>query len=257
MSVSKRGFSLVELSIVLVILGLLTGGILAGQSLIRAAELRSVSTQYQQILSAVQSFRDKYMALPGDMRNATSFWGTAANCPGTSAQGSTTPATCNGDGDGMIEPTTTASNETFRLWQQLANAGLIEGQYSGVTGGGANEFTGIASNALRGKINNSYWFSLNWGAPLTGDANWFSGEYGNRLSLGALQTNAEPAAAIMRPDELWNLDVKLDDGKPGTGKLWAIWRSACTNSASNVDYAADYLLTSTSVICSPVFRSAF
>lgn len=177
MSVSKRGFSLVELSIVLVILGLLTGGILAGQSLIRAAELRSVSTQYQQIISAVQGFRDKYMALPGDMRNATSFWGTAANCPGTSAQGSTTPATCNGDGDGMIEPTTTVSNEVFRLWQQLANAGLIEGQYSGVTGGSANEYTGIASNALRGKINNSYWFSLNWGVPLTGDANWFSGEY--------------------------------------------------------------------------------
>jgi prepilin-type N-terminal cleavage/methylation domain-containing protein len=69
----QRGFSLVELSIVLVILGLLTGGILAGQSLIRAAELRSITTQFNQYVSATQSFRDKYMALPGDMPNATRF----------------------------------------------------------------------------------------------------------------------------------------------------------------------------------------
>lgn len=72
--VELRGFSLVELSIVLVILGLLTGGILAGQSLIRASELRSVSTELQRYSSAIYSFRDQYMALPGDMLNATSFW---------------------------------------------------------------------------------------------------------------------------------------------------------------------------------------
>lgn len=65
-----RGFSLVELSIVLVILGLLTGGILAGQSLIRAAELRSVTTEYGRWVTAMHSFRDKYMAIPGDMRDA-------------------------------------------------------------------------------------------------------------------------------------------------------------------------------------------
>ena len=68
-----KGFSLVELSIVLVILGLLIGGILTGQSLIRAAELRSVTTQYQGYVTAVNTFRDKYFALPGDMPNAIDF----------------------------------------------------------------------------------------------------------------------------------------------------------------------------------------
>ncbi|MFM9890490.1 MAG: type II secretion system protein, partial [Rickettsiales bacterium] len=91
----RYGFSLVELSIVLVILGLLTGGILSGQSLIRAAELRSVSTEYNRYVTAVQTFRDKYFALPGDMTNAQSFWGSSANCPGTSAQGNTDGKTCN------------------------------------------------------------------------------------------------------------------------------------------------------------------
>ena len=71
-----QGFSLVELSIVLVILGLLTGGILAGQSLIRASELRAATAEYQRYATSIQSFRDKYMALPGDMTNATRFWGS-------------------------------------------------------------------------------------------------------------------------------------------------------------------------------------
>ncbi|MGB1540395.1 MAG: prepilin-type N-terminal cleavage/methylation domain-containing protein, partial [Rickettsiales bacterium] len=67
---SKAGFSLVELSIVLVILGLLTGGILGGQSLIRAAELRSVSKEYEKYQTAINIFKDKYFALPGDFNNA-------------------------------------------------------------------------------------------------------------------------------------------------------------------------------------------
>ena len=73
----KKAFSLVELSIVLVILGLLVGGILTGQSLIRAAELRSVTTEFSQYQTAVMTFRDKYFAIPGDMKNARDFWGAS------------------------------------------------------------------------------------------------------------------------------------------------------------------------------------
>lgn len=84
----KHGFSLVELSIVLVILGLLTGGILAGQSLIRAAELRSVSTEQSRWVTAANSFRDKYFALPGDFRDATKFWNLQVSGSGcTSSSG--------------------------------------------------------------------------------------------------------------------------------------------------------------------------
>jgi len=74
---TSSGFSLVELSIVLVILGLLTGGILGGQALIRAAELRAVTTEYDRWVTATRTFQDKYFALPGDMTNATAFWGSA------------------------------------------------------------------------------------------------------------------------------------------------------------------------------------
>ena len=78
-----RAFSLVELSIVLVILGLLVGGILAGQSLIHAAELRAVSSEYQRYRTAIYAFRDKYLGLPGDITTATNFWGAADGSTGT------------------------------------------------------------------------------------------------------------------------------------------------------------------------------
>ena len=70
LALQKNAFSLVELSIVLAILGLLTGGILTGQTLIRAAELRAVSTEFQRYQSAVNTFRDKYFSLPCDIRNS-------------------------------------------------------------------------------------------------------------------------------------------------------------------------------------------
>src|SRR5690606_1501704 len=98
----KAGFSLVELSIVLVILGLLTGGILGGQSLIKAAELRSVATERQQWQIAINSFKGKYRALPGDMPNATAFWGVAANGGGGAGCAqfiSTGTETCDGNGN--------------------------------------------------------------------------------------------------------------------------------------------------------------
>ena len=134
----KHGFSLVELSIVLVILGLLTGGILAGQSLIRAAELRTVTNDFTRYVTATHTFRDKYFSIPGDMTNATKFWGAADPTPAT-CRALTTPstgtATCDGNGNGTILTPGDATTffEMHRFWQHLAHAGLIEGTYTGVT----------------------------------------------------------------------------------------------------------------------------
>lgn len=130
---ARKAFSLVELSIVLVILGLLTGGILTGQSLIRASELRSVATEYQRYITATQTFRDKYFAIPGDMNNATRFWGrhsTDGWCvTNSSAAVNAATGTCDGTGDRLVNwgPAASQSGENFQYWRQLALAGMIEG----------------------------------------------------------------------------------------------------------------------------------
>ena len=90
----SHGFSLVELSIVLVIVGLLTGGILMGQNLIRNAEIQGVMKELAKYSDAVIAFRDQYDALPGDLPDAGNYWGlvntTHVTCETTASDGTLT-----------------------------------------------------------------------------------------------------------------------------------------------------------------------
>lgn len=244
---TKLGFSLVELSIVLVILGLLVGGVLSGQSLIRAAELRAVSTEYQRLSAASYAFRDKYFALPGDMANATSFWGVAHATPATCKTTSSTSAlTCDGDGNGQVG-SSAGSDERFRYWQHLANAGLLEGSYTGVTGAGGT-WDSVVGNSPPTRFSQGSWaiqayngISGGWYFTIPGLANYMLfGKNGGTSNL----------SSALKPEEIWNVDTKVDDGKPGTGNLIAYpYIANCTNAASATDYAATYLLTISTPTC--------
>jgi prepilin-type N-terminal cleavage/methylation domain-containing protein len=238
-------FSLIELSIVLVILGLLTGGILAGKSLIRASELRSVLTQKNNFHTAVLSFRDKYFALPGDIANATAFWGAASGTTGRDAAcrnalPNDTSKTCNGGGNGMIDNQGGAINEQQLIWNHLANAGLIEGSYG----------TPLSIDARAP--------SSEWASCYT-DRGMYGRGYANMLMLAQKDSGSSSmcfmrlGAAIMG-NEAWNLDQKSDDGKPGTGKMTAedgfSGYTGCTNAGSTWDdTSADYALTSSQKNC--------
>lgn len=261
----KKAFSLVELSIVLVILGLLVGGILAGQSLIRAAELRAVGSEYQRYVTGINTFRDKYFATPGDMGTATSFWGTAGTCPGTNASPSTSAATCNGDGNGQISNSANA-NEVFRFWHHLANAGLVEGTYTGVPNSGTATalVAQLGTNIPRSKLNNAGWSALWIGSPTIASTTFFEGNYGNVFYFGAVVTNDLTYGGILKPEEAWNLDTKLDDGKPGTGGITSLeayggtGSGACSDTASSNSVSvanSNYSLTNTGANCSLVMKS--
>lgn len=217
MRYSQKGFSLVELSIVLVILGLLVGGIMTGQNLIRAAELRSVTGEFNEYKTAVNIFQDKYFALPGDMPNAVAFWGRADDgtftdqCADPENDEGSGTETCNGDGNGFIN-----SNEMFRFWEHLANAGLINGTFSGVAGPDRPQQHIAGENCPAAKLGGtSGWTAEN--RTNSGQTWMFENmEFGNTFQFGGCN-GWECLSPNLTPEEAWNLDTKMDDGKPGTG----------------------------------------
>jgi prepilin-type N-terminal cleavage/methylation domain-containing protein len=123
---TARGFTLIELSIVLVIIGLVVGGILVGQGLINAAALRAQITQIEKYNTAANTFREKYGYLPGDIT------ATAAAQFGFAARGSLPGQ---GDGNGLLEGSNnnsgadgrvTSAGETVMFWADLGAANLID-----------------------------------------------------------------------------------------------------------------------------------
>lgn len=256
------GFTLVELSIVLVIIGLIVGGVLVGKDLIRAAELRSIASEKERFLTAVYSFKTKYNAVPGDFTAAQTIWGAAASC--TTAQ--TTTATCNGDGDGSIErrsPSGSLGNESFLFWKHLANAGLVPGSYTGVKDG-SNIAATTVNNAPQGKIAGSLWYIEDWGIQTNVSWAW-NGKYLNCFEVGLLVANSDPWGSFLTAAEMSALDAKIDDGKPGSGSLVAARNEPeCAVKADGVSPAgptdgdtAIYKPTSSGYQCFLTFRNIF
>jgi prepilin-type N-terminal cleavage/methylation domain-containing protein len=121
-----RGFTLIEIAIVLVIIGLLLGGILKGQELITSARVRNLIAQQEGIKAAYFGFLDRYRALPGDYANAS----TSINGVGAGA---------NGNGNGQITPTGVAGatiDEHIAAWEHLSRSGFINGSYTFAPGAG-------------------------------------------------------------------------------------------------------------------------
>jgi len=256
----RHAFSLVELSIVLVILGLLTGGILGGQALIRAAELRAVTTERDRYMTAISTFRDKYFALPGDMTNATRFWGDQASGTASCADAAVadgTPGTCNGDGNGNVGTSGPANPEALRAWQHLQMAGLVEGTYTGYTNGGSTPAV-PGTNVPRSKLGQA-----GWGIYYRGGAgNWVWQQSGNFLQVGLMDVNGL-FGGTMNPTDAWNIDTKTDDGSPVNGSLLGSGPTtqACVTpvpaSGPHVDLPANrtYDLTQTSnTLCALYFK---
>ena len=128
-----NGFSLLELSIVLIILALLAGGIMVGQDMIRQSRVKSVLSDMKKYEAAYNSFVTKYDSMPGDMPDATSYWGAAPACP--DASGGTGTQTCNGNASNWISSVTGEPAGSFReqwfAWQLPCGRPAIGGHFFG------------------------------------------------------------------------------------------------------------------------------
>lgn len=216
----QRGFTLLELSTVLVIISLLAGGIVVGQNLIRQSELRSVAEEYRTYVTAINSFQTKYRAWPGDMRNATSYWGAADPAPATcQTTASTGTEPCDGDGDGTISSGGVQHYERFRFWQHLANAQMIQGVYTGVSGGGGtfpSQQPVIGENCPSSRLGGAG-FYVNYYGTQTGNINFFDGRYGNSFTFGTYANNSLLGDQALNPEEAYQIDMKVDNGFPNSG----------------------------------------
>lgn len=196
-SVEKQGgFTLVEIAIVLVIIGLIMGGVFKGQALVDSARVRSISNEIEGIRTAWVSFQERYRSIPGDFPKAPMQIDSAAVA---------------GDGNGRIDD----PSERAGVWQQLSLAGFISGSYDG-----AQANAGSSTDVQCG--------------PFTCPQNPFNGFY--KISYSAQAADAiNPANEIYTGSHipvgiLSQLDARLDDGKANTGRfrVHRSFASACT-----------------------------
>jgi prepilin-type N-terminal cleavage/methylation domain-containing protein len=233
-SLATAGFTLIELSIVLVIIGLIIGGILVGQDLIRQAEIRATISQIERYNSATNTFRGKFNALPGDMNVTT------AAIFGFTSRGAFAGE---GDGNGIIEGVSAnnagsnvgileGAGEVVMFWVDLSSAAagnLIDGGFntaSPTTKAGATDLTGTILNqyfpqAKLGHGNYIYVYSAAYS-----NAGW-SNLGVNYFGLSAVNTLANSnngrlySTATIPVAEAYAIDQKMDDGFPQSGNVMA------------------------------------
>jgi len=183
-----KGFTLIEIAIVLVIIGLLLGGVLKGEELIRAARVRSLISEEQGIKAAFYGFQDRYRALPGDYAGADAN----INCGAT--------ACVNGDGNGRIEaPNAGGMHEDLLVWNHLSAAGFLNGSYT------ATAADTVATDANSPKNPYSIYVQLAY------DTNY---GIGTGPSKHNLKTGGQIPVEIIA-----EVDRKIDDGNPYSGAV--------------------------------------
>ena len=199
-----QGFTLVEIAIVLVIIGLLLGGILKGQEMITQAKIKNVIADFSGVSAAYHGYQDRYRSIPGDDPNAATRWAVA-------------PAAIPGSGNGVVaglyngacvQVPVVGTPESCLWWDHLRRAGFVSGT------GGLQPF-----NALTGLV-----------GVQTGDG-------AGAVTMGGMSGLIMCSANL--PDKVAiAVDTQMDDGVPATGTVRGDLQAAPNPNLDNTPAAA-------------------
>ena len=231
----KKGFSLVELSIVIIIIGLLFVGVSAGSSLIQQAKLRTIMNEMRMIETAIKTFVVAYDDLPGDMPNAYDIWGD--DCGPNSLAG----AGCNGNDNGIVGLTASigfqpSQTERYRFWQHMSLAEVIDGSFTGSQSDSCFTSSTIpchnSNNSFESRFSDGLLFVLWDFSPYPAaslPATWNTTNL-FKIDLNTSGFTANDSGAAFTPQDLYNIDKKLDDGLPSLGTIHGGGRQFSDNS---------------------------
>jgi prepilin-type N-terminal cleavage/methylation domain-containing protein len=186
------GFTLIEIAIVLVIIGLLLGGVLKGQELITSARVRNLISTQDGVKAAYFGFLDRFRALPGDYTLATT---------------NITGATGNGNGNGRIESAGAVVNsskpeEDILVWEHLSRSGFINGTY-----------TWAATASATTSPTNPYGVYM----QVIYDGIYGSGNFGADGATASPSRHNIKTGSQVPVEIIVEVDRKVDDGLPNTG----------------------------------------
>lgn len=216
---SKKGFTLIELSIVIIIIGLIVAAVVAGQSLIQQSRVRGQISQLESFRTAYYAFKLQFNAVPGDFSRASSYW----------------PGAINGDGNNKIthdcDNAHATSRENLNFFHHLSESGLIPNNFNG-TWDLAVGYPEIKISPNNGMIACGYFrtqSSMNTSRALFENQhqiNYETIEFDSRVMLALNVSRPEfnnsgynDASGTATPSTYQKLDIKIDDGLARGGRF--------------------------------------
>lgn len=225
-----KGFSLLEISIAIAIIALLLAAVTTVGNIKDKAHYNTMVDDINSIATAVNSFQSTYSGLPGDIYNATNFFGTIVD---------------NGNGNGYIGAvgTGTFDNESYDFWEHLSRAGLIEGSYPG-----SDNVSNIpGEGVMAAPFKNGGYYAKSLVGVSGFSATWPLAIAVGKYHTGTL-TNTGELNGLLTPSMAQAYDQTYDDGNPDTGKV--IGRNGANSSETgNCIDSGSYVTTNESTAC--------